>query len=171
MKRYYGLEKFIFICVLIAIGFLWGIGPFSRYGSTESIPKVSQNPLIYNSTTNHEDKRELGDIEVESDNNNDDLIKELEQLNISLEQLKAISDACPNCKNGLVYDIYGNSYLCSTCEGSGVISTSGNSNITFTGGRFTCRSHGCDCGITRAEIEAAGLNYCSCGHSVSFHHN
>ena len=48
---------------------------------------------------------------------------------------------------------------------------SGGSDISFTGSGKTCRSHGCDCTITRSELESGGLLRCSCGHITDWHHD
>ena len=43
--------------------------------------------------------------------------------------------------------------------------------ISFTGvGHDHCGSSYCDCPISRAELEAAEMNYCSCTHQTNWHH-
>lgn len=45
------------------------------------------------------------------------------------------------------------------------------SNPSFTGGQYKCRGTNCYCPIKRSELEAAGLNMCSCGHPTTLHHD
>ena len=81
---------------------------------------------------------------------------------------------CPYCNGGGVvlnpYD--GNYYYCKNCGGTGKVTVStGGSNPSFTGGKYKCKSHDCDCNKKRSELEAAGLIRCGCGHLTTYHHD
>lgn len=80
------------------------------------------------------------------------------------------TDNCTICGGGgQLYNPYTGLYeICLGCNGYGSVKTS---NPSFTGGKWKCNAHHCDCRIKREELEAAGLYYCSCGHSYTNHHN
>mgnify|MGYP007056161650 CR=1 FL=1 len=84
--------------------------------------------------------------------------------------VKSTRQSCGNCVNGTVYDSYGNAYICSQCGGTGYVTGSATSGVSFTGRGITCRGHQCECTIKRSELDAGNVIRCGCGHITSWHH-
>ena len=158
-KNNYRLCTFATILILGIVGLFWGIGPFSDLGkSTNMDIAPTESPLL----------KKYVNYNADDDSDDDD---SGDNCRGSSSGTQSAIVRCPFCTQGRVYDFYGNSYLCSTCGGVGVITVSNGSDVSFTGGRYKCRSHGCDCEISRSLLEADDLNYCGCGHSVAYHHD
>lgn len=82
---------------------------------------------------------------------------------------------CRYCNgSGVVLSPYdGNYYYCTGCNGTVVVEvrTSGSNPSFGSSNRLTCGSTGCECTITRSELESDDLIRCGCGHLTTWHHN
>lgn len=60
---------------------------------------------------------------------------------------------------------------CQKCLGLGHYNYKNEEGETpsFTGGGHRCRARGCECTISRKELDNAGLNTCGCGDPTEWH--
>ena len=75
--------------------------------------------------------------------------------------------SCSQCGGSGFY--YGE--VCQKCTGLGCYNYGYQERNTpsFTGSGHRCRARGCECTISRDELDNAGLNSCGCGHSTQWH--
>lgn len=87
--------------------------------------------------------------------------------NHSTSSLEEEQVSCSQCGGSGYY--YGE--VCQKCSGLGYYNYRYQSGETptFTGSGHRCRARGCECPISRGELDNAGLNSCGCGHSTQWH--
>lgn len=75
--------------------------------------------------------------------------------------------SCSQCGGSGYY--YGET--CQNCLGLGHYNykNEGGATPSFTGRGHRCRARGCECTISRKELDNAGLNTCGCGDPTEWH--